>query len=749
MINANLLNNEMKEHFISLIKKYCQKYENKFKSCLVITLSEDDEELKNLLIKIKGVRAFPKKNFFDSQIEFKDKLKYYNFVIQSSLCGLGKSELIKSKIIENIPQKNKQISNYIYFPIGGKFKRKDLVDRLKKLPDMTNLKEKFEIHFDLSQTKEIELLNEFFFKLIILRKCDLNESAKYFGENVDIMIEIPNDFSDYLKDIEILSKLNIKKIESLSNINSSTELLTVVKVLNKCENEQIMKNKKINLTKFNNLKLTEEQKKEKVLKYLNDIQIKDPNFYQINIFIKILFDEFVKFNNCNICSVDSLYKNVLDLGMTKDEAKNFINLRKHIINYLVQMTKLFLVGPNENLLKNKQLNNILNNTKEEDKEEFINTQLNIDINPVSFDKINPSLIIFNEDGKTFTIITTCSENEQEFKDLENLYNIQNIEIFKQKNKAKDSKDASNKSEIELKKEIKKLKSLRNLTREEILNNLFNFMDIKDLNEKQINQILGSYVFTPDNYIKLILILLRIRVNIPVILMGETGCGKTTLIEMGSKLINKGKVLIKKMNVHAGINDKDIIKFMKDVKDKVDAEVKRKIEDKKNEIKKMDEKEKKLYLKNSSIEKKISEYEKQIKSRKIWIFFDEINTCDSLGLFTEIFCKRSIYGQPIDERFIFIAACNPYRSTGNENKNNLLNVLYKQNYKRKNLVYTVNPLPMPLLNFIFNFGSLKEEDEFIYIKSMIETASFKLFKKINDEKNIKRKIRIYKKGSRIG
>ena len=613
---------------------------------------------------------------------------------------------------------------------------------------MTNLKEKFEIHFDLSQTKEIELLNEFFFKLIILRKCDLNESAKYFGENVDIMIEIPNDFSDYLKDIEILSKLNIKKIESLSNINSSTELLTVVKVLNKCENEQIMKNKKINLTKFNNLKLTEEQKKEKVLKYLNDIQIKDPNFYQINIFIKILFDEFVKFNNCNICSVDSLYKNVLDLGMTKDEAKNFINLRKHIINYLVQMTKLFLVGPNENLLKNKQLNNILNNTKEEDKEEFINTQLNIDINPVSFDKINPSLIIFNEDGKTFTIITTCSENEQEFKDLENLYNIQNIEIFKQKNKAKDSKDASNKSEIELKKEIKKLKSLRNLTREEILNNLFNFMDIKDLNEKQINQILGSYVFTPDNYIKLILILLRIRVNIPVILMGETGCGKTTLIEMGSKLINKGEVLIKKMNVHAGINDKDIIKFMKDVKDKVDAEVKRKIEDKKNEIKKMDEKEKKLYLKNSPTEKKISEYEKQIKSRKIWIFFDEINTCDSLGLFAEIFCKRSIYGQPIDERFIFIAACNPYRSTGNKNKNNLLNVLYKQNYKRKNLVYTVNPLPMPLLNFIFNFGSLKEEDEFIYIKSMIETASFKLFKKINDEKILKEKSEFIKKEAEL-
>ena len=101
-------------------------------------------------------------------------------------------------------KKNKHEINYIYFPIGGKFKRKNLVDRLLNLPDMTNLNEKFSIHFDLSQTKEIELLNEFFFKLIILRKVELNESAKYFGSNVDIMIEVPTDYSDYLNDIDIL-----------------------------------------------------------------------------------------------------------------------------------------------------------------------------------------------------------------------------------------------------------------------------------------------------------------------------------------------------------------------------------------------------------------------------------------------------------------------------------------------------------------------------------------------------------------
>ena len=322
-------------------------------------------------------------------------------------------------------------------------------------------------------------------------------------------------------------------------------------------------------------------------------------------------------------------------------------------------------------MKNQEIYDKLNKIKDEEKENFINTELNINITSVSFDEIKPSLIIFNDDCKTFTILTTCSENEEEFKNLEILYNSQNIEIQTQKNKTK-KENTLNKDEIELLKANKKLKNFRNLTRKEILENLFNFMNITDLTEEQINQILGSYVFTPDNFIKVILIFLRIRARIPVILMGETGCGKTTLIEMASKMLYKGKICIKKMNIHAGINDEDIIKFMKNVKDIVDAEDKRMLKAKKTEFEKMNEKEKKLYLKKSSFEKIYSEYEKQIKNRKIWIFFDEINTCNSLGLFTEIFCKRTIYGKPLDERFIFIAACNPYRFS--DNKNNLLNVL---------------------------------------------------------------------------
>ena len=38
---------------------------------------------------------------------------------------------------------------------------------------------------------------------------------------------------------------------------------------------------------------------------------------------------------------------------------------------------------------------------------------------------------------------------------------------------------------------------------------------------------------------MVLILLRIRAGIPVIMMGETGCGKTALIRKLSELLNNG------------------------------------------------------------------------------------------------------------------------------------------------------------------------------------------------------------------
>ena len=73
--------------------------------------------------------------------------------------------------------------------------------------------------------------------------------------------------------------------------------------------------------------------------------------------------------------------------MNKENILKLLNLRKFIILSLIKVTKLFLVGPYENLIKNQELNQkILNEANEgKEKEILINEELNIKIDFVSFD----------------------------------------------------------------------------------------------------------------------------------------------------------------------------------------------------------------------------------------------------------------------------------------------------------------------------------------------------------------------------
>ena len=70
--------------------------------------------------------------------------------------------------------------------------------------------------------------------------------------------------------------------------------------------------------------------------------------------------------------------------------------------------------------------------------------------------------------------------------------------------------------------------------------------------------LKSLVFTLDNFMKLVLIYLRIRAFQPIILMGETGVGKTSLVEYLAKVIDAEFIVL---NVHAGISEQEIIDFV--------------------------------------------------------------------------------------------------------------------------------------------------------------------------------------------
>jgi hypothetical protein len=162
--------------------------------------------------------------------------------------------------------------------------------------------------------------------------------------------------------------------------------------------------------------------------------------------------------------------------------------------------------------------------------------------------------------------------------------------------------------------------------------------------------------------------------------------------------------MKILNIHAGITDKEIVEFLFEPKKEGDNIIKSIIEEaeelgrKEAEIKKQKEKQGLIYF-----------------EKKMWIFLDEINTCNCMGLICEIMTKNSCQGKELPKSLVFIGACNPYRmATKNEEPNGLK----LKDAKEKKLVYTVNPLPHSLLNFVFNFGSLTEKDEQSYIRNMV-------------------------------
>ena len=197
---------------------------------------------------------------------------------------------------------------------------------------------------------------------------------------------------------------------------------------------------------------------------------------------------------------------------------------------------------------------------------------------------------------------------------------------------------------------------------------------------------------------MILLVYRIKANIPVIIMGETGCGKTALITKLNQLLNNGEITVKIINIHPGIKDEDICQ----------------------EIKKIDKEARKLLDSNINDKKSLKE------NNEIWVFFDEINTCQSFSLLTEIFINRTYNGEKMSENIRLIGACNPYR------KRKALTEkcgLSRDDDNENELVYLVRPLPQSLLYYVFSFGSINEEDEQKYIYSIIE----KLF--LKDEKEL--------------
>jgi hypothetical protein len=132
---------------------------------------------------------------------------YYNYIeiVTSNQAGLGKTFYIEQKC------KNEGLQ-YINFQLGGEVKRRTIMRRLNELnlPDA-----EIGLHIDFSDTKQIELFEDFFFSFLI-QKCYSNNGDIFcYEDNVKIFIEIPNGFVNFLDKFKILNEFKIHTIENL------------------------------------------------------------------------------------------------------------------------------------------------------------------------------------------------------------------------------------------------------------------------------------------------------------------------------------------------------------------------------------------------------------------------------------------------------------------------------------------------------------------------------------------------------
>jgi len=677
LIKPEKLTIEMKNLLIKLLQEHYSLKD--MKSCLLILYTNENQTTEV----ITEIEKISYNKYFDTKKKEKngDEVKKFPDVeiYSSEFSGLGKSTLIKNNFKKELGDNYE----YVYFPIGDDINKDEIIQRLLELTDKN-----IGLHLDLYNSNNIELIREFFFMFLILKCYSKDEKIFFYGNEIKIKVEIPNSFIDYMSLFPIFSFFNNIKIKSnnlpklivpndiTSNVQIVCNYLRNIDFLNEKDIyiEGISKSEFDSKHQIKAIQLSQKECKNLIFEYLN---IENPNYYQISSFINIVSEQLKLLTN-------SCYLNIEQLNFINSYKRNSnLNIiRKFFVESLVKITKHFITSSYDNIIKGQNV------TFEQQKGKIDLEKANKEANellinkiPFSINQIRPSMILINEDGQSISEIVTCDSGTNEYNLLKAMYNSDSISV------SRNIIDYKNLSQTEYMKEVRKVLNLYN----KIDRNEKDFTDTLDGKKlKYIKDIVNSYVFTEDNFTKLLLISLRLRTNVPVVMMGETGCGKTSLIKIIAEL--KG-IPMEILNIHAGIEDKDIIKFLK---------------------------ERNLFENDDHNE--VSKNEEN-NNQDIWVFLDEINTCNSLGLITEIMLKHSCQGKKLKKNIKFIAACNPYRLDTEEKE--IVGLYDEAKHLNRKLVYNVNPLPHSLLNFVFDFKTPEKED----IKRYISNIVSKTFKEL--------------------
>ncbi|XP_028841461.1 LOW QUALITY PROTEIN: E3 ubiquitin-protein ligase rnf213-alpha-like [Denticeps clupeoides] len=208
----------------------------------------------------------------------------------------------------------------------------------------------------------------------------------------------------------------------------------------------------------------------------------------------------------------------------------------------------------------------------------------------------------------------------------------------------------------------------------------------------------SYELTTDNILKMLAIHMRFRCGIPVIIMGETGCGKTRLIKFLCELRRSGVNTenMKLVKVHGGTSSDMIYNKVREAES-------------------------------------VGFFNKENYGFDSVLFFDEANTTEAISSIKEVLCDKTVKGEKLTSNtgLQIIAACNPYRKHTDDMIRRLesaglgYRVRAEETDEKlgsiplRQLVYRVQALPPSMIPLVWDFGQLNDHTEKMYIQQIVQ------------------------------
>ncbi|XP_052068615.1 uncharacterized protein LOC127707897 [Mytilus californianus] len=554
------------------------------------------------------------------------------YVISSDVPGLGKTEMVHSMA------RDKGLS-VATLHVSGKVDSQAIVRNLHLL----KLKQYSVLHIDIGITPSPSELDSVLFQLIILGHISVGSDA-YTLSTDHVFIEISNTVGktlcNSLPTTTCLKRINLdwNNYYDLKVCMERNSPIQVVCQYLKALDTGRLDRTDIYLTGSNTPKsLKADECRILLEKYFSSAG--DMSYTLLHIFLNVLADQLKKLSS-------SVFFRTSNIAVMIGE-NNLPSVKSNLVKVLVESCQEFACRSVQSCRLSQAAS--LHTSSESYRDNSSTYELAQRVaGMIRWEDSNHLMILFHQNVQTVSAI---------YRDI-----------------AKVPKNIKCLFESQMKKPIDDFKCKTQTELQDILQMLTRSKANK-LSDKTLDTLAADYALTPDNLLKMILISLRINAMIPVVIMGETGCGKTSLVRYLAEISD---VDFELFSIHAGIDAKCILQKIKEVNRKA------------------------LSCLHSST----------------WLFLDEINTCDHLGLINSVICHRYIQNEDLAPNLTILAACNPYRMRKHSTifTSGLQGKVKTDELSR--LAYRVHPLPEALIDYVWDYGSLNEKDEQFYISKMV-------------------------------